>query len=72
MNVQVLTAICGVVLIFRYSVKAWVYWVLPKVSVPERVWGLEDFFFLLGYACDIVHMSFIWKRYDPNTTTWEF
>jgi hypothetical protein len=59
---QVLTAVVAVVLLFRFIVKAWVYWALPKVSSPERIWGLEDAIFLFAYACDILHMVLIQKR----------
>ena len=59
---QVLTGVVAAVLLFRYAVKAWVYWALPKVSTPGRIWGLEDLFFVLGFCCDVTHMSFVWKR----------
>jgi hypothetical protein len=58
----VLTGFVFFVLLFRFGVKAWIAWLLPNVSKPERVWGLEDFFFVLGYAFDLGHMSMIWKR----------
>ncbi|OJJ43679.1 hypothetical protein ASPZODRAFT_136142 [Penicilliopsis zonata CBS 506.65] len=54
-----LTGIVGVVLLFRYSVKAWIRWALPQVTAPERVWGLEDLFFLIGYGFDLAHMSIV-------------
>ncbi|KFY34308.1 hypothetical protein V494_06880 [Pseudogymnoascus sp. VKM F-4513 (FW-928)] len=44
----VLTGVVALVLIFRFVVKAWVYWALPKVSSPERIWGLEDLIFLFA------------------------
>ncbi|KAJ6150736.1 hypothetical protein N7470_007330 [Penicillium chermesinum] len=55
----VLTAIVGAALLFRYAVKAWIRWALPQVSVPERIWGIEDLFFLAAYGCDIAHMTAI-------------
>ncbi|KFY72358.1 hypothetical protein V499_07497 [Pseudogymnoascus sp. VKM F-103] len=57
----VLTGVVALVLLFRFVVKAWVYWALPKVSSPERVWGLEDLIFLFAYACEILHMCLIQK-----------
>ncbi|RMD41472.1 hypothetical protein DV735_g3636, partial [Chaetothyriales sp. CBS 134920] len=60
----VLTGFVFLVLAFRYAVKAWVAWLLPTVSKPERVWGLEDLFYGLGYAFDVVHMVFIWKSHQ--------
>lgn len=50
------------VLSFRFGVKAWISWRLPEVSRPKHVWGLEDFFFALGYVFDVGHMTMIWKR----------
>ncbi|KAJ5112929.1 hypothetical protein N7456_001463 [Penicillium angulare] len=55
----VLTIIVGVVLLFRYAVKSWIRWALPQVSVPERIWGIEDLFFLVAYGFDLTHMSMI-------------
>ncbi|KAJ5212724.1 uncharacterized protein N7498_004370 [Penicillium cinerascens] len=55
----VLTALVGVALLFRYSVKAWVRWALPQVTAPGRVWGIEDLFFLVAYGCDLTHMTMI-------------
>ncbi|ETI19833.1 hypothetical protein G647_08847 [Cladophialophora carrionii CBS 160.54] len=60
----VLTGFVFFVLLFRFGVKAWIAWLLPSVSRPERVWGLEDFFFALGYAFDIGHMALIWKSWE--------
>ncbi|KAJ5587974.1 uncharacterized protein N7459_003739 [Penicillium hispanicum] len=54
-----LTAIVGVALLFRYTVKAWVLWALPQVTTPQRVWGIEDFFFLIAYGFDITHITMI-------------
>ncbi|CRG89917.1 hypothetical protein PISL3812_06956 [Talaromyces islandicus] len=58
-----LTGFVGLLLIFRLSMKAWVRWALPQVSAPERVWGLEDVFFIFGYAVDLLHMSLIQHSY---------
>lgn len=58
-----LTGLVGVVLLFRYGVKAWIQFVLPKVAAPPRVWGLEDLFFALGFAFDVGHMVMIQLRY---------
>jgi len=59
---QVLTAIVGVALLFRYAIKVWVRCALPQVTAPGRVWGIEDLFFLVAYGCDIAHMAFIQLR----------
>jgi hypothetical protein len=53
-----------VALLFRYAIKIWVRWALPQVTAPGRVWGIEDFFFLVAYGFDVAHMAFIQKRYD--------
>ncbi|OKL58500.1 hypothetical protein UA08_06293 [Talaromyces atroroseus] len=58
----VLTGFVGVVLIFRFAMKAWVRWGLPQVSAP-RIWGLEDVFFGFGFVTDILHISLIQKSY---------
>ncbi|KAJ5827824.1 hypothetical protein N7447_004587 [Penicillium robsamsonii] len=55
----VLTSIVGAALLFRYAVKVWVRWALPQVTAPERIWGLEDLFFLVAWGFDITHMIFI-------------
>ncbi|KXG51696.1 uncharacterized protein PGRI_090890 [Penicillium griseofulvum] len=55
----VLTAIVGVALLFRYAIKVWVRWALPQVTAPGRIWGIEDFFFLVAWVFDITHMVFI-------------
>ncbi|KIW62137.1 hypothetical protein PV05_02181 [Exophiala xenobiotica] len=60
----VLTAFVFFVLTFRYAVKAWVAWLLPTISKPERVWGVEDLFFALGYAFDIAHMVLVWRSHE--------
>jgi hypothetical protein len=60
--VQALTAVVSVTLIFRYVVKAWASYILPKVSSPMRIWGSEDLLFLTGYAFDIAHIVYIQKR----------
>ncbi|KAJ9616644.1 hypothetical protein H2200_000363 [Cladophialophora chaetospira] len=60
----VLTGFVFFVLSFRFGVKAWITWLLPNVSRPERVWGLEDVFFALGYAFDIGHMAMLWKSWE--------
>lgn len=62
-KIKVLTGIVGVVLIFRFSMKAWIRWALPQVSAPERVWGFEDLIFLFGYSLDLLHMTLIQLRY---------
>lgn len=59
---QVLTAIVGVALLFRYAIKIWVGWALPQVTAPARIWGTEDLFFLLAWGFDITHMIFIQMR----------
>ncbi|KAJ5772776.1 hypothetical protein N7457_007672 [Penicillium paradoxum] len=56
---QVLTAIVGVALLFRYAVKIWVGWALPQVTAPGRIWGIEDLLFLVSWGFDITHMAFI-------------
>ncbi|OQV05684.1 hypothetical protein CLAIMM_10377 [Cladophialophora immunda] len=60
----VLTGFVFFVLLFRFGVKSWISWLLPSVSRPQRVWGLEDFFFALGYAFDVGHMALIWKSWE--------
>lgn len=60
---QVLTAIVGVALLFRYAIKIWVRCALPQVTAPGRVWGIEDLFFLAAYGFDVTHMTFIQLRY---------
>ncbi|PLB53916.1 hypothetical protein P170DRAFT_442127 [Aspergillus steynii IBT 23096] len=60
-QILALTGIVTVALIFRLGVKTWVRWLLPRVSSPERIWGLEDLLFLVGYGLDIAHMAFIQK-----------
>ncbi|KIX06276.1 uncharacterized protein Z518_04251 [Rhinocladiella mackenziei CBS 650.93] len=60
----VLTAVVFFVLLFRFGVKAWIAWLLPSISKPERVWGYEDFFFAFGYAFDVAHMALIWKSHE--------
>ncbi|KAL2853522.1 hypothetical protein BJX68DRAFT_264991 [Aspergillus pseudodeflectus] len=59
-----LTAVVSVTLIFRYVVKAWASYILPKVSSPMRIWGAEDLLFLTGYAFDISHIVYIQKSLD--------
>ncbi|KAJ0415068.1 hypothetical protein BJY00DRAFT_318163 [Aspergillus carlsbadensis] len=59
-----LTAVVSVTLIFRYVVKAWASYILPKVSSPMRIWGAEDLLFLTGYAFDIAHIVYIQKSLD--------
>ncbi|KAL2871903.1 uncharacterized protein BJX67DRAFT_91842 [Aspergillus lucknowensis] len=59
-----LTALASVALIFRYTVKAWAGWILPRVSSPTRVWGAEDLLFVIGYAFDIAHIVLIQKSLD--------
>ena len=58
----VLTALVTAVLSFRIAVKTWITLVLPPMSRPRRVWGLEDLFLSLGFIVDITHMTMIWKR----------
>lgn len=60
---QALTGIVGVILSFRFATKAWVRCSLPQVSAPERVWGLEDFLFLLAFSLDVTQMILIEMRY---------
>ncbi|KAJ5809092.1 uncharacterized protein N7503_001310 [Penicillium pulvis] len=55
----VLTVIVGLALLFRYTVKAWIRWALPQVTAPERIWGVEDLFFLVAYGFDLTHMCMI-------------
>lgn len=59
---QVLTAIVGVALLFRYAIKVWVRWALPQVTAPGRIWGTEDLFFLVAWGFDLTHMIFIQMR----------
>ncbi|PTU17935.1 hypothetical protein P175DRAFT_0512121 [Aspergillus ochraceoroseus IBT 24754] len=59
-----LTALVTVTLIFRYSVKAWVSWKLPNVSSPERIWGAEDLYYIVGYGFDIAHMAMVQKSLE--------
>lgn len=35
---------------------------LPRVSSPRRIWGLEDILYAAGYAFDIAHMVLIQRR----------
>ncbi|KAL2005229.1 hypothetical protein VTN00DRAFT_2439 [Thermoascus crustaceus] len=55
----IITGIVGLVLIFRLFMKAWVRWSLPQVTAPERVWGVEDLIFFVGYSIDVLHMTLI-------------
>ncbi|KAL4788322.1 hypothetical protein BJX76DRAFT_353350 [Aspergillus varians] len=54
-----LTGIVALALIFRYVVKAWASWVLPRVSSPMRIWGAEDVLYMIGFAFDIAHIAVI-------------
>ncbi|KEF59876.1 uncharacterized protein A1O9_04724 [Exophiala aquamarina CBS 119918] len=60
----VLTGLVFLVLVFRYTVKAWAAWFLPTISKPERIWGPEDFFFALGYSFDVAHTALVWKSHE--------
>jgi hypothetical protein len=60
---QALTGVAGLALAFRYITKTWIRWILPRVSSPERVWGLEDILYGTAYAFDIAHMVFIQRRW---------
>jgi hypothetical protein len=60
---QALTGVAGLALAFRYITKTWIRWMLPRVSSPERVWGLEDILYGSAYAFDIAHMVFIQRRW---------
>ncbi|KKK13958.1 hypothetical protein ARAM_000204 [Aspergillus rambellii] len=61
-----LTALVTIALIFRYLVKAWVTWKLPNVSSPERVWGAEDLYYIVGYGFDIAHMVMVQKSLESG------
>ncbi|PKX92338.1 uncharacterized protein P174DRAFT_431765 [Aspergillus novofumigatus IBT 16806] len=58
-----LTGVAGLALAFRYTTKTWIRWMLPRVSSPERVWGLEDILYGSAYAFDIAHMVFIQRSF---------
>ncbi|KAJ5691661.1 hypothetical protein N7488_012396 [Penicillium malachiteum] len=56
----VLTGVVGLALLFRYLTKTWIrFWAMPAVTAPERIWGVEDLFFLVAYGFDLAHMSLI-------------
>ncbi|RHZ49484.1 uncharacterized protein CDV56_100255, partial [Aspergillus thermomutatus] len=59
---QALTGVAGLALVFRYTIKTWIRWMLPHVSSPERVWGMEDILYGTAYAFDVSHMVFIQRR----------
>ncbi|GFF87549.1 hypothetical protein IFM53868_05184 [Aspergillus udagawae] len=61
---QALTGVAGLALAFRYITKTWIRWMLPRVSSPERVWGLEDILYGTAYAFDIAHMVFIQRSFE--------
>ncbi|OJJ95002.1 hypothetical protein ASPACDRAFT_48450 [Aspergillus aculeatus ATCC 16872] len=53
-----LSTIAGLTLLARYSIKSWIRWAIPKVSSPERLWGIEDLFYLLSSSFDLTQMIF--------------
>ncbi|RAH75113.1 uncharacterized protein BO66DRAFT_467712 [Aspergillus aculeatinus CBS 121060] len=53
-----LSTIAGLTLVARYSIKSWIRWAIPKVSSPERLWGIEDLFYLLSFSFDFTQMVF--------------
>ncbi|KAH1514412.1 hypothetical protein KXV65_000702 [Aspergillus fumigatus] len=57
-----LTGVAGLALAVQYTTKAWIRWMLPRVSSPRRIWGLEDILYAAGYAFDIAHMVLIQRR----------
>ncbi|KAF4167372.1 hypothetical protein CNMCM6936_005329 [Aspergillus lentulus] len=56
--------VAGLALAFRYTTKTWIRWMLPRVSSPERVWGLEDILYGAAYGFDIAHMVFIQRSFE--------
>ncbi|RAL07123.1 uncharacterized protein BO97DRAFT_325882, partial [Aspergillus homomorphus CBS 101889] len=61
-----LTAIAGLALLFRFAIKSWIRWALPRVSSPDRLWGLEDLFYALAYSFDISHIVFVQRSYNSG------
>ncbi|PIG82060.1 hypothetical protein AARAC_000182 [Aspergillus arachidicola] len=61
-----LTGIAAVALIFRYVIKTWIRWTLPRVGSPERVWGAEDLLYAIAYGFDIAHMVFVQRSYQDG------
>ncbi|OGM51203.1 hypothetical protein ABOM_000200 [Aspergillus bombycis] len=61
-----LTGIAAVALIFRYVIKTWIRWTLPRVGSPERVWGTEDLLYAIAYGFDIAHMAFVQKSFQDG------
>ncbi|KAH0837426.1 hypothetical protein FOPE_05040 [Fonsecaea pedrosoi] len=69
----VLTGFVFFVLLFRYAVKSWISWLLPNVSKPQRVWGLEDFFFALGWQRGLGrHFFYLTPIQKNQAMKWDF
>lgn len=66
----VITGIVGLVLIARFLVKGWIHLTLPRLGSTERVWGVEDIFFLCGFILDIAHMGCIQKGSVESAASW--
>ncbi|RAH75114.1 uncharacterized protein BO66DRAFT_450114 [Aspergillus aculeatinus CBS 121060] len=61
-----LTAIAGLTLLFRFAIKSWIRWALPRVSSPDRLWGFEDLFYTAGYSFDLAHIALVQRSYEAG------
>ncbi|PYH77641.1 hypothetical protein BO82DRAFT_406071 [Aspergillus uvarum CBS 121591] len=61
-----LSMIAALTLLARYSIKSWIRWAIPKVSSPERLWGIEDLFYFLSYSFDLTQMVLFQKSFDSG------
>ncbi|KIX94743.1 uncharacterized protein Z520_09433 [Fonsecaea multimorphosa CBS 102226] len=69
----VLTGFVFFVLLFRFGVKFWISWLLPNVSRPQRVWGLEDFFLAFGWEWGLGrHFFYLTPIQRNRAMKWDF
>ncbi|PYI32138.1 hypothetical protein BP00DRAFT_160282 [Aspergillus indologenus CBS 114.80] len=61
-----LSMIAALTLLARYSIKSWIRWAIPKVSSPERLWGIEDLFYFLSYSFDLTQMVLFQQSFDSG------
>ncbi|RAH47327.1 uncharacterized protein BO95DRAFT_323133, partial [Aspergillus brunneoviolaceus CBS 621.78] len=56
----------GLALLFRFAIKSWIRWALPRVSSPDRLWGFEDLFYTAGYSSDLAHIVLVQRSYEAG------
>ncbi|RAL07124.1 uncharacterized protein BO97DRAFT_447080 [Aspergillus homomorphus CBS 101889] len=56
----------GLVLLFRSVGKSCIRWAVPRVSSPDRLWGLEDLLYAIAYGLDLAQMVLVQKSYTSG------